>query len=132
MDAVSLTTPEDHAKNVHDVSRFQMMLRFFPQCSKSGAKTFRKFVKKNLKGRQEVLVCILQEHAKNVNDMIHGNISAARFNATKLTLMKDDGKYFHAMLGINTKQNVLPTDIGKDFIICIHDSIIDFVLDQTV
>jgi hypothetical protein len=34
IDAASLSTPEDHAKNVDDVSRFQMMLRFFPQCSK--------------------------------------------------------------------------------------------------
>jgi hypothetical protein len=114
MDAANLTTTEYHVKHFHDGRRLQNMLRLFPQCSYSGAKTFRKFVKKNLKERQEALECIMQENTKNVNDMISGIISPARFMTTKSTLMNDSGKYFHAILGINNKQNFLPAEIGKD------------------
>jgi hypothetical protein len=115
MDAANLTTPHDHVKNLHDGSRLQM-LRLFPQCSYSGAKALRKFVKKSLRERQEALECIIQENTKNVNDMISGIISSARFETTKTTLMKDNGKYFHAILGINDKQNVLPAEIGRDIL----------------
>ena len=114
MDATNLTTREEYAKNLHDGSRFQKMLRLFPQCFTSGAETLRTFAKKNLKERQEALDCLMQENIKNVNDMIRGNIGTDRFKATKTTLLKDDGKYFLAMLGISDKQSVLPTEIGKD------------------
>ncbi len=116
VDSASLAAPEEHTKNFRDDRRLQKMLRIFPQCSYSGAKTFRKFVKKNLKERQEALECIMQENTKNVNDMISGKISSARFETTKSTLMKDNGKFFHAILGINDKQNVLPPEIGKDIL----------------
>jgi hypothetical protein len=34
--------------------------------------------------------------------------------------MKDNGKYFHAILGVNDKQNVLPAEIGKDILCFCH------------
>jgi hypothetical protein len=55
----------------------------------------------------------LKENAKLMNEMISGNISVARFKATKALMMKDDDVYFHATLGTNKNRNVLPTDIGK-------------------
>jgi hypothetical protein len=139
MEAARLTPREENAMNLHDGSRFQMMLRLSPQYYNSGAKTLRKFAKKNLRERQEAEDCLLhnaktlrkivkkkhqgytkklmQEKINNVNDMIHGHISPARFNTTKWILMKSDGKDFHALLGINDNENALPNDIGK-YILC--------------
>jgi hypothetical protein len=53
------------------------------------------------------------EIAENVNDMISGLISDAGLMTTKSTLMRNNGGYFHAILGINNKQNSLSTEIGK-------------------
>ena len=111
-DAANVTTLEEHTKNVGKGNRLQKMLRLFPQCSNAGAKTLSEFAKKNLRERQEALDCIRQENTKNVNDMINGNISPARFKTTKSTLMNDDGRFFHAMFGVNNKKTVLPTEIG--------------------
>jgi hypothetical protein len=54
----------------------------------------------------------MQENINIDNDMIRENIRRDRFEAAKSTLMKDDGKCFHAMLGIHKKQKALPTEIG--------------------
>jgi hypothetical protein len=53
-----------------------------------------------------------QEHTKNVNDMITGKISPARLQTTKSRMMKNNGKYFHAMLGVGDTKNALPQELG--------------------
>jgi len=114
LDAATLTPRKEHAKNLHDSSRFEKVSRLFPHCFNSGAKTLRKFVKKNLRERQEALDCLMQENVNNIHDMIRGNISPDRFNTTKSTLMKDGGKYFDALLGIDNEANAIPTEIVEN------------------
>jgi hypothetical protein len=110
VDAASLTTHEEHATKLLDGSRFRKMVRNFPRCFRRGTKTQREFMGESLGDRQETQDCVMQENTKNVNDMISGNISLARFETTKSTLMENDGKNFHAILG--TKKHILPNEIG--------------------
>jgi hypothetical protein len=141
MDTASLTPREENARNLHDSSRSQMMLRLFPQYYNSGGKRLRKFAKKNLRKRQEAQDCLIRnaktlrkivrkhliEHRESlmrekidkVNEMIHGYIGPARFSITKWILMKDAGKDFYALLGIKDDENAFPNDIGK-YIISSH------------
>lgn len=71
-----------------------------------------KFAKKNL-GESMNPLNIMQENAKSINDMIFGQINQVRLKTTKSTLLRNNGGYFHQMLGLDNRSYYLPNEIGK-------------------
>jgi hypothetical protein len=111
IDAASVTGPQNNTKNVNYVITNRINPRKL-----AASPTY---VNQHLHKLWEVFArhfnCgSVRENTKNVNDMISGRISPARMKTTKSTLMKNDGTYFHAMLGIDNKKNVLPRELGND------------------
>jgi hypothetical protein len=137
MEASTLPTSQENATNVTDSisgkssptrlkttksllnknvgSHFRNMLRLIPRCFRYGANPQNGFEESHHSQRKRAMDCLSQENAKNVNDMISGQMTTNRFKTTKSALLMNNGSYFYAILGLDNKQHSLPNEIGMRF-----------------